>query len=185
MRLGNTVHRETHISVDANKSYAFGVRVLSADETPLDLSSVVLRFVATTSPSRTGTEVLTLTASPVDGVLDVQLFEFQASDLALDPRTYYYDVTMVSLYGYSTPLLKGELEVGPNADDDISNVYTTISNPGPDVTVTLDERAVVNVTVERVDGILSTLFWTGTQAEYDALQKKNSKKLYLIVEPGE
>jgi hypothetical protein len=83
---------------------------------------------------------------------DMQQFEFQAEDLALTPGTYSYDVTLLPPSGYSIPLLKGQLEIGANSDEDTSNTYSNIST-GTDVTVQLENPDVVEVTVERVDGL--------------------------------
>lgn len=152
MALGNTPRRETNIAVEANKSYAFGVWLKSADGTAVDLTGSELRFVATEGAYHSGVEVLTKAALPMNGILDMQQFEFQARELALTPGTYSYDITLVPPSGYSVPLLKGQLEVGPNSDTDVDNTYTDVST-GTDIIVQLHGTDVVEVTVERVDGL--------------------------------
>ncbi len=152
MALGNTPRLETNFAVEANRSYAFGVWIKSADETPVDLTGSELRFVATEGAYHTGLEVLTKVASPMLDNLAMQQFEFQARELALTPGTYSYDVTLVPPSGYSVPLLKGQMEVGSNSDSIVTNTYTDVST-GTDVIIQLYGTDVVEVTVERVDGL--------------------------------
>ena len=152
MALGNTPRQETSIAVEANKSYTFGVWFKTVDGTPVDLTDSVLRFVATGNAYRTGAEILNIVATPMLEQPDMQQFEFQAEDLALKPGSYGYDVTLLPPSGYSIPILKGQLEVGSNADEDASNVYARTST-GTDITVELSGNDVVNVTLERVDGL--------------------------------
>ena len=152
MALGNTPRRETNIAVEANKSYAFGVWFKSADETPIDLTDSVLRFVATENAYHTGAEVISKVAVPMLDQPDMQQFEFQAEDLALDAGSYAYDITLIPPSGYSIPILKGQLEVGANSDLDTDNVFTDIST-GTDIIVDLAGTDVVEVTIERVDGM--------------------------------
>lgn len=152
MALGNTPRRETNIAVEANKSYAFGVWFKSADETPIDLTDSVLRFVATENAYHTGAEVISKVAVPMLDQPDMQQFEFQAEDLALAAGSYAYDITLIPPSGYSIPILKGQLEVGANSDLDTDNVFTDIST-GTDIIVDLAGTDVVEVTIERVDGL--------------------------------
>lgn len=154
MALGNTPRRETNIAVEANKSYSFGVWVKAADGTDVDLTNSVLRFVATESAYHTGAEVLNVTAIPMLDQPDMQQFEFQAEDLALIPGSYSYDVTLIPPSGYSVPLLKGQMEIGANSDEDTSNVFSDIGT-GTDVIVELAGKQVVEVTVERIDGLFT------------------------------
>ena len=58
----------------------------------------------------------------------------------------------MQLKNYSIPLLKGQLEIGPNSDSDVDNMYSDIST-GTDVIIQLHGTDVVEVTVERVDGL--------------------------------
>lgn len=148
MILGNTPTKEVSFAVEANKSFAFGMTFQTLDELPANLTGCTIRLVAVEPAHLGGTEVLNKTAvvtTPANGYAQ---FNLQATDLALDPNSYAYDVTLVWLYGYSLPIIKGFLEVGSNNDFDTSNVYTTVT-VGSDVTVTLDRGDVVKVVVER------------------------------------
>jgi len=153
MALGNTLRRETNIAVEANKSYAFGVWFKSADDTPIDLTDSVLRFVAAEQGQRGGREVLSVNAVSDVNNPNMMYFEFQADDLALTAGSYSYDVTLVPPSGYSTPVLKGQLEIGSNTDQDTSNIYGSGVSTGTDLIVLLEDRDVVEVTIERVDGL--------------------------------
>ena len=152
MALGNTPRRETNIAVEANKSYSFGIWLKTAEGTPVDLTGSELRFVATENAYHNGAEVISLVAIPMLDQPDMQQFEFQAEDLAFTPGSYSYDVTLVPPSGYSIPILKGQLEIGTNSDQDISNTFSDVST-GTDVIVQLNGTDVVEVTVERVDGL--------------------------------
>lgn len=152
MALGNTPRRETTISVEAGKSYSFGIWFTTKDSTPVDLDGSEVRFVATEGQSRRGTVVLSTVAVPMLDSTNMVQFEFQADDLALTPGPYAYDVTLITPSQYSVPVLKGILEVGANSDYETSNVFTDVST-GTDVTVRLDGNDVVEVTIERVDGL--------------------------------
>lgn len=154
MALGNTPRRETNIAVEANKSYSFGVWLKAADGTQVDMSSSVLRFVATETAYHSGAEVLNVEAIPMLDQPDMQQFEFQAEDLALTPGSYSYDITLYPPSGYSIPLLKGQLEIGANSDEDTSNVFSDVGT-GTDVIVELNGKDVVEVTVERIDGLFT------------------------------
>lgn len=154
MALGNTPLAETTISVEASKSYTFGLWFKAGDGSVVDLQGSEVRFVATSGPTRRGSEVLSLVGVPVLGQPDMVQFQFQAADLALAPNPYAYDVTLVTPTGYSVPILKGLLEVGANSDEDISNSYSDVSTSA-DVIVTLVGNDVVQVTVERVDGLFN------------------------------
>jgi hypothetical protein len=153
MAFGNTPRRETNIAVEANKSFAFGILFKAQDGTPVDLSTSTLRFVAAELGHRGGNEVLSVVASTMDENAAMQQFEFQAEDLALPPGSYPYDVTLIPESGYSTPILKGTLEIGSNTDVDTSNVYTSDVTTGSNVTVYLNQHDLVEVTIERVDGL--------------------------------
>ena len=152
MALGNTPRRETNIAVEANKSYSFGIWFKTAEGTPVDLTGSELRFVATENAYHNGAEVISLVAIPMLDQPDMQQFEFQAEDLSLTPGSYSYDVTLVPPSGYSIPILKGQLEIGANSDLDTSNTFTDVAT-GTDVIVQLNGSDVVEVTVERVDGL--------------------------------
>ena len=152
MSLGNTPNRETSISVEASKSYAFGLHFKDVEGVPISVEGAVIRFVATEPVYQGSNEVIIKEATHVLDTAGFVQFEFQAEDLALDPGSYNYDITLIPESGYSTPLLKGSLNIGSNTDTDISNVYSDV-NVGSDVTVTLSAGDVIEVTLERVDGL--------------------------------
>ena len=152
MSLGNTPNRETSISVEASKSYAFGLRFVDVEDQPISVEGSVIRFVATEPVYQGSNEVIIKEASHVLDTAGFVQFEFQAEELALDPGSYNYDITLIPPTGYSTPLLKGSLNVGSNTDTDVSNVYSDVT-VGSDVTVTLSAGDVIQLTLEQVDGL--------------------------------
>lgn len=152
MTLGNTPRRETNISVEASKSYALGLRFVMTDGAPVDLTDCVIRFVATDPPQRGSAEVLSLVAVMDQPLAGFAQFRFQAADLTLEPGSYAYDVTLVPPSGYSSPILKGYLEVGGNTDLDDTNVFGNL-NTTSDITVVMDEHDAITIEIERVDGM--------------------------------
>lgn len=153
MALGNTPRRETNIAVEANKSFAFGVWFKAADGSPIDLTGSTLRFVAAEQGLRGGREVLSVNAVSDINNPNMLYFQFQAEDLALTVGSYSYDVTLIPPSGYSSPVLKGQLEVGSNTDQDVSNVYGPEVSTGTDLIALLEDRDIVEVTIERIDGL--------------------------------
>lgn len=179
MVLGNTPRRETNIAVEASKSYVLGLYFVqqsaneSDDPFPLDLTGCQVRFVMAEPPQRGSTEVLSML-----GVIDqpetgLAQLKFQAADLTLEPGSYAYDVTLVPTSGYSTPILKGYVEIGANTDLYDENVYTDL-NITTDITVMVAGHDSVTVVIERVDGmflVVSELienFTVDMQAQVDA-----------------
>lgn len=153
--IGNTPRRETNIHVEANKSFAFGIHFVNAvSGGDLDLTGTTVRMAVAQQPHLGGTEVLNLEAVHIADVQGLVQFQFQASDLAMPNGSYYYDVTLVTTQGYSVPILKGFLEVGTNTDQDISNVFTDI-HADSEITAAIGNSNVVEITVERIDGMLS------------------------------
>ncbi|MGV0950003.1 MAG: phage upper tail fiber protein [Azonexus sp.] len=152
MALGNTPRRETNIAVEASKSYMLGVYFKTPDNTPVDLTNCVIRFVATDPPQRGASEVLSIVADMDTAEVGLVQFKFQAADLTLEPGSYAYDVTLYPPSGYSTPILKGYIEIGANTDLDDSNVYDAV-NTVSDITAIIEGGDHVTVEIERVDGL--------------------------------
>jgi len=155
--LGNTPRRETNISVEASKSYQLGLRFIqqtgSDTPEPIDITDCEIVFVATDPPSRGSTEVLKIVAT-LDGPLNgLASFKFQAADLAIEPGEYAYDVTLYPPSGYSSPLLKGYLVVGTNTDLRDDNVYDPDLNITTDITVGMNQGDVIELKIERLDGM--------------------------------
>jgi hypothetical protein len=152
--IGNTPRQETNIQVEANKSFVFGIQFKKWNGDPLDLTGASVRLVAAQQPYLGGTEVLDLDAVHITDTQGLVQFQFQASDLALPAASYAYDVTLITVPGYSVPIIKGYLEVGVNTDPDTSNVFTDI-HADSEITAVIGESNVVEITVERVDGMLT------------------------------
>ena len=152
MALGNTPRRETNISVEANKSYAFGLRFKKKDGTPVDVTGCTVRLVAAEPAHTGGNEVLSIDAEHRVESTGIVQFNMQAEDLALEPSSYAYNVTLYPPSGYSTPILKGYIEVGSNTDLDTSNTYTNL-NVGSEISAVFEDVDLVDVVIERVDGL--------------------------------
>ena len=179
MVLGNTPRRETNLAVEASKSYVLGLYFVqqSANESeepfPLDLTGCEVRFVMADPPQRGAPRFCRCMAvldQPENGLAQLK---FQAADLTLEPGPYAYDVTLYPPSGYSTPILKGYVEIGANTDLYDDNVYTDL-NITTDITVMVAGHDSVTIVIERVDGmflVVSELiedFAVDMQAQVDA-----------------
>lgn len=150
MALGNTPTNETTITVEASKSYALRMSFVTADGKPIDLTACKVRLVV-------GDTYTQLLEYEVDGSPSgVIKFMFQAADLTVDPGAYPYDVTVIAPTGYSTPILKGHLEVGANVDPYDANVYSDV-NLGAGVTATVEQSGQVTVAIENIDGMYGVI----------------------------
>lgn len=150
MPLGNTPTRRTDIYLERAKSFALDVR-FEVDGEPYDLRDHELRLVVV-GPIF-GTEVLVKSAEIFDAApYDSARFPLQAADLDLEPGGYQYDVTLLTPGGYSTPMIKGTLVIGGNADPDVSNVYQCIGGYR-EVVVSQDSCGSITVCVEMADGL--------------------------------
>lgn len=154
MALGNTPNRLTNIYLEAKKSFALNIRFTNEDGSFYDVTGAEVRLVATPPASRYSLSitqpVITLEAvhiEPTEGLVQVQ---FQASDLDLVPGEYPFDVTLVSVHLYSTPILKGLLVVGQNADPDTSNMYTNV-DPDTELKVVFGNSCDVVVCLQYVN----------------------------------
>lgn len=143
MALGNTPRKEQIFYVEASKSYAFGMQFNSSAGEPVDLTASVLRVSAVGAD---GAEVIYEVAEISDPLTGYAQFNLQAADLAIDPASYRYDITLLDSGKYSTPILKGSFEVGANADAYVDNIYIE-TIPVDVIDVTLDNGAVINTTV--------------------------------------
>jgi hypothetical protein len=150
--LGNTPRRETTFAVEANKSYAFGLHFQTPDGLPVDLTGCEVRLIAAEGPHPGGVEVLSKVAESQAPFTGFTQFNLQAEDLSLEPGSYVYDVTLLPPTGYSSPIIKGYIEVGSNTDLESGNVYSGVE-VGSEITVFMEHGDVVDITIERVDGL--------------------------------
>lgn len=152
MALGNTPRVETNFYVEPNKSYAFGISFQDIDHDPIDLDGAIIRMVIANDAYRGGGEILEKTALLIVPDQGLCQFQFQAAELDLQDGQYVYDITFTATSGYSTPILKGYFEVGTNVDYNSSNTYVDV-NTGSEITVVMDNIDVVQITVEKIDGM--------------------------------
>jgi len=125
MALGNTPLKRTDIHLEARKSFAMTVRFRYRNDTPADMDGYSVRMAVSEPQHLGGAVVLLKDAAPIDNDPGVFQFSIQASETDLESGSYPFDATFVSDRGYSTPFLKGAIEIGDNADEDASNVYDT------------------------------------------------------------
>lgn len=154
--LGNTPQRETVISIDKAKSFALGMMFRDALDVPIDVTGSTIRITATEPSQWGGRVILENEAVHISEPAGYVQFKFQAEELDLRPGQYPYDITMVTPLGYSIPVVKGHLDIGPNTDPDTSNVYSDV-HIGSDITVKLGMQNRLEITVERIDGMYTVI----------------------------
>jgi hypothetical protein len=152
MALGNTPRRETSIALEASKSYSLGMLFKGVNGEPLDLTNAIVRLAMAESSRQGSMELLTKTAVDVGSAQGLVQFQFQADELALDPGSYPFDVTLIPESGFSTPILKGFIEIGANADSNSANVFTHSASRS-DITAILEKGDLVEIQFEQVDGL--------------------------------
>ena len=128
MSLGNSPNKFTIMRLEQSKSYALGMRFVARDEeqTQLDLTDCVIKLVAREQKHLGNAVVLTKTAVHVDDPNGLIRFDLQASDTDLDEGQYPYTITITSANDYSSVIIKGELVVEANPDDNNVNVLQVL-----------------------------------------------------------
>lgn len=109
-RLANTPREASVLELEQRKSFAVSVAFEEPNGAPIDLTNAVVVFTAAL-PAGTLERTATI-AMPAAGVAVVAL---QAADLAVDPGTYPFAVTL-RVSGYSLVVVKGELRVLANPE---------------------------------------------------------------------
>lgn len=151
-RLGNTPVQRTNIYLDRGKSYALDLVFETKDYEPFDLTGFTVRIVVASPPHFGGEDIILMTAVHLDSVAGVVQFPLQAAQLLLEPGEYPYDITLLGVNGYSSPVVKGYFLIGFNTDSDVSNTYPG-ANQSQAIRVTMEGRNVIHVCLEYADGI--------------------------------
>lgn len=166
--LGNTPRRTTVLTLEARKSFAFGLKFLtSSTDAPVDLTGAAVRLVLAQPAHLGGAALVTKTATAVDLPLGLVQFELQAAELDLTPGEYPFTVTLVSALGYSTVIVKGVVDLAENTDGDDTNTYAGI-NPSTNLAAYLENGGLVEVTVDHLDGMYVIVEQRISQFESDA-----------------
>jgi hypothetical protein len=123
MALSNRPRRMS-MFLERGKSYAFDVTFTSADGKPRSLALCTVRLVLQQPQHLGGQDLITLIADHIDEKNGHSRFSFQADQLYLEPDDYSADITLVEANGYSVPIVKLDVVIGENTDDNIDNVYS-------------------------------------------------------------
>lgn len=153
-QLGNTPRSQTVLLLEQRKSYALGLRFIdrSANDDPLDITGVTIRCVVSLPQRYGGTVAVTKTATILDGPLGLAQVSFQALDLDLETGEHPFTITFVPASGYSTTVIKGVIDIQPSVDPSTAGTYADI-NPSTNLAAYIEEGDVVEVTVDKVDGL--------------------------------
>jgi microcystin-dependent protein len=156
--LGNTPSSQNDFYLEQAKSFAFTMRfylkeLVNDARVPYPLTDAVVRL-AVDQPARLGgAAVINAFAEDLDPENGAVQFRLQAADLDIEPGQYPYDITLLSSNGYTTPVMKGFIHIGSNADDDASNVYS-FTNSGVDLGVEIHNGATVAIHLDNPDFLM-------------------------------
>lgn len=152
--LGNSPRAETVFTLEAAKSYAFGLRFLmSKSGNPVNLVDAQVKLVALAPRRAGGGQVINLDADMIEPELGLTQFNLQASDLDLDAGEYPFSIVMLSSIGYTTVVVKGILDIHANvAEGWVDESYPNV-NPGTNLAAYLESGDVVEVKIDQVDGL--------------------------------
>jgi microcystin-dependent protein len=156
--LGNTPSSQYDFYLEQAKSFAFTMRfflkeLVNDTRVPYDLTSAVVRMAVDMPARLGGTAVLEAFAEDLDRPNGAVKFQLQAAELDLEPGEYPYDITLLSSNGYTSPVMKGTIHIGANADDDTSNTYS-FTNPGTELGVEIHNGATVSISIENPDFLM-------------------------------
>lgn len=156
--LGNSPRQRTVLTLEARTSFAFGVKFFNrVDNTAVDLTGATVRLMAAYPARFGGGNAIYLVAEPVgDPALGIVQFNLQDTQLDLPPGEYEFSVTLVTMVGYSTPVLKGAIEIVANSDTGFLMNYPGIS-PSTNLAAYVENGQVIEVTVDQVDGLATVI----------------------------
>jgi hypothetical protein len=142
------------LRVEARTSYALGIKfVKRSDRSAVDLTDAVVALTVKAPKRKGGALVVSQNAELVgDPSLGLTQFALQAEDLDLAAGEYPFLVTLVTGLGYSTPVIKGFLEILENTGDSTAEVYPAIS-PSSNLAAYVESGDVVEVRIDSVDGL--------------------------------
>lgn len=153
-QLSNTPRDHTVLTLEARKSFSFGMKFRTESRGAVDLGGASLNLVVGEPAHLGGSKLFTVEATFPDAYLGLAQFSIQAEDLDLEEAEYPFAVVLVSQLGYSTVVLKGCIDLRANVDDaSVLDQYPDDINPSSNFLATLDGPKVVNVRVDSLDGM--------------------------------
>lgn len=137
--LSNSPEESLVLRLEARKSFTFGVRFRDANGKPVDITGADIRFTA--ARVHADNEIATVfwvQAVLTESALGLARVDIQAADLALDPGSYPFALTVVN-GGYSSVVAKGLVELQANVE--VSAVGQTFMTGDPATTLDIVQRA--------------------------------------------
>jgi hypothetical protein len=156
--LSNTPRSETVVTVEARKSFAFGIQFLySSNSTPIDITGATVRMVVSLPRRLGGTIAIDRDATILNGPLGLAQIALQADDLDFAEDEYPFSVTLVSALGYSTLILKGVLDLRDNTEHESTGATYADINPSTNLAAYLRDNNLVTVKIDHVDGLYAVV----------------------------
>ncbi len=128
------------------KSFSLGLKFVTASGGRIDITGATVLMTVYETPRYGSAEVFTWYSLPDGDPVEGQvLFDLQADDLNISPRTYLYSIVMVAASGYSGVIVKGELEIVDNGELNSATLTYPGVNPSQVLEVLLGDNNEVTV----------------------------------------
>lgn len=168
--LGNSPGKETILRLEARKSFSFSLAVKDEQRRAIDLTGASIRIVMKQLPldSADADDGDNLIAEP-DAVmtaaeLGLSRIDIQAADLNWPTGEYPFAVVLVDDGGYSTVLVKGQIDLVQNTEfNSLASLFST-ANPSQRLEVLLRGTTAVDVIVGTAQQLAAPVFASSSAA---------------------
>lgn len=147
--IGNSPTQSTLLRLEARKSFSLGLHFVDPDKQPVNITTSQIRLVSKRRPfgsNDSNNLVLNGEATLVNPTLGYARIDLQAVDLDWPAGTYPFVIVLVN-EGYSSVIVKGELDIQDNPEaESLEDEYTT-SIPPTNLQIKLRGRFAIEVTV--------------------------------------
>src|SRR6478735_7753125 len=140
------------LMAEQRHSFALGVYFETADHQRVDITDCIITM--TVNKPRTSVTLFDKVARIISGPNGHAQFDLQASDLDLFAGQYEFGISLLTTYGYSSPIAKGFLQVVTNPDPGYVDIDYDLDIGSVDsITATVGENLVVGVVVNHLAGL--------------------------------
>ena len=130
-QLSNSPTSRVQLKLERAKSFACGIRFVTANGSPADMTDAELEVTVLKPPHRGGGIAVNLPCTWLDSAAGHAQLALQAQDLDLPLGEYAFSFTLLTADGYVSTVAKGSIEIVPNGSSTWSDVqYGDITDPG-------------------------------------------------------
>ena len=150
--IGNTPSQGTILRVEARKSFSLGLWLTDSRGRAVDLSGCTMTIVAKPSPIDTTSDASNIFAGNDMASINVPLlgyarFDIQATSLDQPAGEYEFAIVLRDVHGYSSVIVKGQLDIQQNAEVASAGILYATANPSQSLSVMLRESNSISVSV--------------------------------------